>query len=59
MRIIKVIIVDYYIIKILFIFLHFHTPDKCDVQNLNNVLEISLEPLRKIDSESYPSEKIG
>jgi len=34
------------------------TPDKCDVQNLNNVLEISLETLRKIDLESYPSEKI-
>ncbi|MBY9002355.1 MAG: M28 family peptidase [Candidatus Lokiarchaeota archaeon] len=34
------------------------TPDKCNVQNLNNVLEISLETLRKIDSELYPSEKI-
>jgi len=34
------------------------TSDKCDVQNLNNVLEISLKTLRKIDSVSYPSEKI-
>ena len=34
------------------------TPDKCSVQNLNNALEISLETLRKIDSVSYPSEKI-
>ncbi|MBY9017451.1 MAG: M28 family peptidase [Candidatus Lokiarchaeota archaeon] len=34
------------------------TPDNCDVQNLNNVLEITIETLRKIDSESYPSEKI-
>ncbi|MHA1105700.1 MAG: M28 family metallopeptidase [Promethearchaeota archaeon] len=34
------------------------TPDHCDVQNLNNVLEICLETLRKIDSASYPLEKI-
>ena len=33
-------------------------PENCDVKNLNNVLEISLETLRKIDSELYPSEKI-
>jgi len=34
------------------------TPDKCNVQNLNNALKISLETLRKIDSISSTSKKI-